>query len=98
MVFEKNQKFLKFSQKTMKIWKVKIGTLSAVPVVTDGHGGSIWGYIKTCNNKLRLIIFQKDIPVELFGSKPRTESKTLFIRHKIFISDIVPLSQIIPKK
>jgi hypothetical protein len=78
--------------------KVKIGTSSAMPIVAGGPGGSIRGYIKICNDNLRVIILQRDIPVEAFGAKSKTDSKTFFVRHKIFISDVVPLSQIIPRK
>src|SRR3989344_3315032 len=65
-----------------------------VPLSADGPGGSIWGYIKVNDGKLRVILLQKLTPIEDFGGVATCPCSIGF---RVFVSDIESIEELVKR-
>lgn len=64
------------------------------PLAADEPGGSIWGYVKVKDGKLREVLLQKVTPTEDFGDMATCPCKVTF---RVFVSEAVPLEELIKR-
>mgnify|MGYP001571233576 FL=1 len=64
------------------------------PVAAGGPGGSIWGYVKVEDSKLREIVLQEITPIEDFGGMAACPCDVAF---RVFVSEAVSLEELIKR-
>ena len=65
-----------------------------VPLSADGPGGSIWGYIKVNDGKLRVILLEKFTPIEGFGGVATCPCDIGF---RVFVSDVESIEELVKR-
>lgn len=70
------------------------GTYNFSPSAADGPGGSIWGYVKVKDGKIREVLLQNITPIEDFGGRAVCPCNVTF---RVFVSEEVLLEELIKR-